>query len=88
MGKRSLSPHPHPALPLKGRENSERSLKGGKTVSVFVQKSAKAWGFSPFKGGGRRGMKTRGRFFRSKVSPPSRGRQEGDGVMGVVEISI
>jgi hypothetical protein len=29
MGKRSLSIHPHPSLPLKGRENSERSLKTG-----------------------------------------------------------
>jgi hypothetical protein len=28
MGKRSLSTHPHPALPLKGRKNRERSLKG------------------------------------------------------------
>jgi len=68
IGKRIFSPHPHPALPLKGRENSGALPLKGKIVSVFVRKSAKAEGFSPFKGeaggsgflplqgGGRRGM--------------------------------
>jgi hypothetical protein len=46
MGNRSLLPHPHPALPLKGRENSER----------FRPKELKSIGFLPLQGGGRRGM--------------------------------
>ena len=46
IGNRSLSPHPHPALPLKGRENRER-LRPKKRESI---------GFLPLQGGGRRGM--------------------------------
>jgi len=55
MGKRILSPHPHPALPLKG-ENSERSLKGRENSERLRPKELESIGFIPLQGGGRRGM--------------------------------
>jgi len=68
IGKRSLSPHPHPALPLKGREKSERlrpkelesswflPLKGRENRERLRPKERESIGFLPLQGGGRRGM--------------------------------
>jgi hypothetical protein len=66
MGKRGLSTHPHPALPLKGRENRERSLKGRENRKRSLKgrknrerlrpKEPKSTGVLPLQGGGRRGM--------------------------------
>jgi hypothetical protein len=56
MGKRSVSPHPHPALFLKGMENRERFLKAMENSERLRQKERKSIGFFPLQGGGRRGM--------------------------------
>jgi hypothetical protein len=54
VGKRSVSPHPHSAFPLNGRENRERSLKGMENSERLRPKEGESIGFLPLQGGGRR----------------------------------
>ena len=90
IGKRILSPHPHPALPLKGREKSERlrpkerensgllPLKGRENSELHRPKERESSGFLPFQGeaGG------------SGFLPLKGGGRRGMGLWDGVEISI